>query len=386
MTTEQPIVPQQKPWRFSATAAEMAADCMYAFSQKYELGIAEIPSRPLHVGRLLAMTVERYQLHCFEHKVPSDLTEIEAIARAVYAEAGQGAGLDVLDEVLRVCEFYVQSYALDLDRLAGVEMWLPPTGADPLTLAGREVVGKVDQLLFDDEGRLAIVVDQKSNWAVWSEQESREKFQSRLYPVLIFHSFPGVEEVEIRFQFIRLGLERTVRFTRGEAYAEREKLEALAALMQRPGPRPATPGTRCGFCGYVSRCPVFKSARQNGVFIVPTNDEEARKVHGTALVLKAALDQRRKALNEYTKVSGPIETNGEHAGHFRSESRRVLTTKFREWAAVNGVDADDWLVVPPRELERLMKKKPSLGALTYVETTTRFSATKKSDGEETTAA
>ena len=182
-----------KPWRFSATAAEMAQDCMYAFSQKYELGIPEIPSRPLHIGRLLATTVELYQTHCFENKVATDLTEIGAIARAVYAEQGQGVPLDVLDEVLRVCEWYAQSYSLDLDRLVGVEMWLPPTGVAPFALAGRDVVGKVDQLLMDDDGRLAIVVDQKSNWSAWSDDEVREKLQSRLYPLLVMHSFPEVE-------------------------------------------------------------------------------------------------------------------------------------------------------------------------------------------------
>jgi hypothetical protein len=379
------VVPQ-KPWRFSATAAEMAADCMYAFSQRYELGTQEIPGRPLHVGRLLAMTVERYQLHCFEQRVPSDVTEILAIARKVYAEAGQGAGLDVLDEVLRVCEQYVESFNLDLDRLAGVEMWLPPAGIEPLLLAGREVVGKVDQLGFDDDGRLAIVTDQKSNWAVPSEHEIRQSMQSRLYPVLIFHSFPDVEEVEIRFEFIRWGQVRIVRFTRAEAELERQKLEALSAQMQKPGARPATPGERCAYCGYVSVCPVFKTARASGVFIVPTNEEEAHKVHETVLVLKAGLDQRRAALRAFTKEHGPIETGGERAGYFVSESRRVLAKKFREWAPANGIDPDEFLVVPPRELEQLMKKRKSLEPITWVETHTKFSATKKTDPEEESSA
>ncbi len=375
-----------KPWRFSATAAEMAQDCMYAWSCKYELGIAEIPGRALQLGRLMAMTVERYQLHCFENGVASDVTEIEAIARAVYAEAGQGVGLDVLDDVLKVCQWYTQSYYLDLERLAGVEVWLPPTGTAPFLLAGREVVGKIDQLLFDDEGRLAIVVDQKTSWSVPSEEETRDSVQARLYPVMIFYCFDQVEEVEVRFEYIRWGVNRTVRFTRAEAELERQKLEALAQAMQKPGPRQATPGARCVYCGYVSRCPAFRSARQNGVFIVPTNEEEARKVHETVLVLKAALDQRRRALNDFTKVHGSIETNGEHAGHFRSDSRRVLTKTFREWARDNGVDPDEWLIVPPRELQKLMKKRKSLEPITYVESTTRFSATKREDTSEETPA
>lgn len=381
MVEDRPAVPV-KPWRFSATAAEIAQDCMYAFSQKYELGILEVPGRPLQVGRLLSETIERYQAHCFEHKVPSDVTEIAAIARATYAEHGQGIGLDVLDEVLRVCEVYVEAFAVDLERIAGAEMWLPPRGIEPLRLAGREVVGKVDQLLFEDEGRLAIVVDQKSHWSVWSDDEARAKLQARLYPLLVMHSFPDVEEVEIRFQFVRWGVERVVRVSRAEAYLEQQNLEALSALMQKPGPRPATPGERCAYCGYVNRCPVFKDARANGVFIMPTNEEEARKVHETVLVLKSGLDQRRKVLNAFTKAHGTIETRGERAGHFESQSRRVLTARFREWAAANGVDADEWLVVPPRDLERLMKKRKSLEPITYLETSTRFSATKKAEGEE----
>lgn len=379
-------IPAVKPWRFSATAAEMWTSCPYAFSCKYERGVGEIAGRPLLVGRLLATTVERYQLHCFENRVPSDVVEIQAIARAAYAEQGQGIPLDVLDEVLRVCEYYVESFNLDLERIAGVEMWLPPTGVEPMRLAGRDVVGKVDQLLFDDEGRTAIVVDQKSNWAVWSEDEAREKLQSRLYPVLIFHSFPDVEEVEVRFQFIRWGIERSVHFTRAEAYLEKEKLEALSRQMQRPGPRVATPGAMCAYCAYVSSCPIFRAARQNGIFILPTNEAEAKKVVETMLVLDSGLKQRRAALRAYTAEHGPVNTNGIEFGHFRTDTRRVLTKRFMDWANENGVRPEEWLVVPATELKKLLKKKKSLEPITHVESDTDFKQRKHGhEAEEETA-
>jgi len=380
---EQPRAPV-KPWRFSATAAEIATDCMYAFSQKYELGIPEIPSRALHIGRLLATTVERYQTHCFELGVASDVTEIEVIARKVYAEQGQGVPLDVLDEVLKVGRWYVESYVLDLERLAGVEMWLPPTGADPLFFAGREVVGKVDQLSFEDEGRLAIVTDQKSNWSVWSEDDAREKLQARLYPLLVMHSFPDVEEVEVVFQFIRWGIERRVRVSRAEAYIQKENFEALSQLMQRPGPRPATPGARCSFCGYVSRCPVFKSARENGVFVMPTDHIEAGKVLETLLVLEAAIAQRRAVLRDFTNAHGAVAVNGVKAGYEKTATPRVLTKQFRELAPGIGLDPDEWLTVPATDLRKLLKKKPSLEAITYEETGTKFD-TRRGEAEEVTA-
>lgn len=375
-------MPAVKPWRFSATAAEMASDCMFAFSNKYERGVQEIPGRPLHVGRILSATVERYLLHCFEQKVPSDVVEIQAIARAVFAEQGQGVGLDVLDEVLRVVEQYVESFNLDIERLAGVEMWLPPRGIEPFTLAGRDVVGKVDQLMFDDEGRTAIVVDDKSNWVVWTEDEARQKLQSRLYPVLIFHSFPQVEDVEVRYRFIRWGMERSVHFTRAEAYLEQQKLAALSAMMQKPGPRPATPGARCTYCGYVSVCPVFKAARSNGVFVMPTNEDEARKVVESVLVLEAGLEQRRKVLRDYTKEHGSVAVNGRTIGYVVSETRRVLTKVFRKWAPDAGVDPDEWLEIPARKLTALMKQRKSLEPLTYVETRTRFNTRKHVDDDE----
>lgn len=380
---EEPRAPV-KPWRFSATAAEMATDCMYAFSQKYELGIPEIPSRALHVGRLLSVTVERYQTHCYELGVPSDVSEIEAIARKVYAEQGQGIPLDVLDEVLRVCRWYVESYVLDLERLAGVEMWLPPTGADPMFLAGREVVGKVDQLLFEDEGRLAIVVDQKSHWAAWTDEDARKKLQSRLYPVLVMHSFPDVDEVEVVYQFIRWGIDRRIRVSRAEAFIERQNLEALAAQMQRPGPRPATPGARCSYCGYVSRCPVFKSARENGAFVMPTNADEARKVVETLIVLEAALAQRRAVLREYTNAHGSVAVNGVKVGYEKTTTPHVPTRQFRELAPQIGLDPDEWLSVSVTELRKLLKKKPSLEAITYEESSTKF-GTRRGEGEEVTA-
>src|SRR6266545_4404271 len=229
--TDDRRAPHVKPWRLSPTAAELWASCPQAFSFQRELGIEEVVSRPLRVGRLMALTVERYIAHCFEQKVATDVSEIEAIARQVFIDHGvkEGAlGLDALEEVIRICRNYVESAILDLERLAGVEMWLPPTGAEPLVLGGREVIGKVDQLLFDDEGRVAIVKDQKTNWRVWSLGETRDKMQAKFYPILVFHSFPEVEDVEVDFEFIRFpGTIRSVRYSRAEAELERQNIEAL---------------------------------------------------------------------------------------------------------------------------------------------------------------
>jgi hypothetical protein len=374
--TDDRRAPHVKPWRLSPSAAELWSSCPQAFSFQRELGIDEVVSRPLRVGRLMAMTVERYLTHCFEQKVATDVTAIEEIARAVFVEQGlkeEALGIDALEEVIRICGFYVQGNALDLDRLLGVEVWLPPTGVEPLVLAGREVIGKVDQLLIDEEGRVATVFDQKTNWAVWSESETRDKMQAKIYPLLVFHSFPEVEEVEAIFQFIRWpGIERSVRYTRAEAELERQNIEALVQQMQRPGLRPATPGSHCGRCGYVLRCPRFKSARETNVLPVPTTPEEATELAEVLVVLEAGKHRIAELLQGYTKEFGPVRAKDTETGYFTSEKPTIGAHAFVEWAKEHDVDPFDYLQVPTIELRRLMRKRKSLAELTDTEKTTRF--------------
>ena len=378
MTDQMPAV---KPWRFSATAAETYSQCPLAWSYRYEMGMEGVPTRPLRIGRLMAMTVERYLTHCYEQQVETDVSAIDDIARKTFATEGAGLGLDALDEVLKVGSFFVQSYALDFERLVGVEVWLPPKGVEPVTFAGREVVGKVDALLMDDEGQRAIVQDQKTNWAIWSERETRSKLQARLYPILVLASFPDVQEVEVTFQFIRWGVERTVVWSRAEIEEERKNLEALSQLMQKPGARPATPGDRCSYCEYVSICPVFKTARTSGVFVIPTNDEEAEKVIETLLVLDAGVKQRKDALRAYTSGHGPIELNGIRVGHFTRETPVVDPHAFAAWCGED-IDPLDYLRLGSTELKRLVRKRKSLAELIRPEVETRFAVKRSTENEE----
>jgi CRISPR/Cas system-associated exonuclease Cas4 (RecB family) len=387
--TDDRRAPHVRPWRLSATAAELWSSCPQAFSYQRELGIEEVVSRPLRIGRLMALTVERYVAHCFEHKVATDVSEIEAIARQVFVDKGakEGAlGLDALDEVIRICRNYAESCVLDLERTAGVEMELPPTGAEPLVIGGREVIGKVDRLLFDDDGRLAIVKDQKTNWRVWSHGETREKMQAKFYPILIFHSFPDVEDVEVEFEFIRFpGTTRPVRYTRAEAELERQNIEALALQMQKPGPRPATPGEHCAYCGYVQLCPKYRSARDTGVFAVPADAEEAKPIVQEVAVLEAGLERRKDALRALTSATGPISTNGVRVGFFESQTPRVDGRAFAEWADEHGVEKWDYLTVPATELKKLLRKRRSLEELIDYEHNTKFDIRRGGDSEEVSA-
>lgn len=383
--TDDRRAPHVKPWRLSPTAAELWSSCPQAFSFQRELGLDEIVSQPLRVGRLMALTVEAYLSHCFEYQVATDVSEIEAIARQVFAQQGvkEGAlGLDALEEVIRICSYWVESAALDLDRLAGVEVWLPPTGTEPLLIGGREVVGKVDQLLFDDDGRTAIVKDQKTNWRVWSPSETREKMQAKFYPLMVFHAFPEVEDVEVDFEFVRFpGTIRSIHYSRAEAELERQNLEALALQMQKPGARPATPGEHCSLCGYTQLCPRYRSARDSGVFSVPSTADEAKPLVEDVAVLEAGLERRKDVLRALTAATGPITANGVRIGFFASETPRIPPRVFVEWAEAHGVDPWDFLTVSSTDLRKLMRKRHSLGELVTYEKSTRFD-TRRGEAEE----
>jgi hypothetical protein len=364
-----------RPWNFSPTAGELFSECPYAFSQKYELGIPEPATDPLLTGQLMASTLERYLAHCAEQKVPTDITALRSIARQTYAEQSSGIPLTALDEVLEICDRYAVSHSLDLDHLIGVEVWLPPR-PQTLQIAGRNVLGKVDELYMDDEGRLATIRDAKTNWAVWSEEDTRKKLQARVYPILVAHAFPEVEEVEITFDFVRWGMERSVRWSRAEIDEETLNIEALIMAMQRPGKRPAVPGARCTYCAYTQRCPTFKSMKADGTSFTPATPEQAVAVAAEITVLEPAIAQRRKALRDWANQRGPVSVHGLEYGYFEHDTPTIDPLAFFEWAKKNDKDPFDYLKVGTTELRKLLKKHPGLEDLVGHETETKFDARK----------
>lgn len=372
-----------KPWRFSATSGEMFSDCPYAWSQRYELGIPEPPTDPLRTGQLMASVIEKYLAHLVEGKIPTDVTALPEIAKRVWAEHGAGLPIRVLDEVLRICTNYAASHVLDFERLVGVEVWLPRKGDPDLVLAGKPVVGKVDELYLSADGREAWIRDAKTNWAVWSEKVAREKLQARVYPVLVSHAFPDVELVRVTFDFVRWGIERTVELSRGEIEEEVDKLSALIELMQRPGARPATPGARCAYCAYTARCPVFKSMKAELTTFTPASEQEARAIAAELTVLDAATKQRKEALKVWSDEHGAIELNGIEWGHHESQKPAIdirLLAAFLEEDGQEPLDSDA-IAVSTTGLRKLIRRKPELEQLVSWTGETRFDARKPGEEE-----
>ena len=362
-----------RPWNFSATAGELFSECPFAFSQKYELGIPEPATDPLLTGQLMALTLERYLTHCATEKVATDITAIRSIARQTYAEAGVGIPLTALDEVLEICDRYALAHALDLDHLIGVEVWLPPR-PQTLEIAGRNVLGKVDELYMDDEGRVATIRDAKTNWSVWSEEDTRKKLQAKVYPILVAHAFPEIEEVEVVFDFVRWGMERTVRWSRAEIDEETLNIEALIMAMQRPGKRPAVPGSRCSYCAYTQRCPTFKSMKADGTSFTPISLDDAVAVASEITVLEPAIAQRRKAIREWANERGPVPVHGLEYGYFEHQTPTIEPRAFFAWAKDRNIDPFDYLRVGTTDLRRLMKKRPGIEDIVTYETETKFDA------------
>ena len=362
-----------KPWRASPTSMELFQDCPFAFSMKYEVGASEPASDPLLLGQLLAMTIEAYLTHCAANKVRTDVTEIKSIARRVYAERGVGIPLTALDAALEIVERYAMSHAIDLDHLVGTEIWLPVPPAT-VQLAGRDVLGRVDELYVSDDGTEATVVDAKSNYAIWTVDEARAKLQARVYPYLLFQSFPGLEQVTLVFDFIRWNIERTVVWNRAESMEEGKNLEALIVAMQRPGRRPAVPGARCSYCSFTAMCPTFKSMKADGTSFTPISLDDAVAVAAEITVLEPAIAQRRKALREWTNQRGPVPVHGLEYGYFEHQTPTIDPEKFAVWAKKNGKDPFEYLRIGTTDLRKLLKKHPGLEDLIEYETETKFDA------------
>lgn len=326
-----------REWRRSAV---QAADCLYYYKKVYVEGL-DIQSDEARRGSAFHAATKLYIDTLWARKETSDIEAAEeAFRSAVEITLLPGR---LVPETESLFFRFAERFELNLDAYLHSEQIL-------VTKRGNRLFRWQPDLTYVDPRGL-VVYDFKTHWVAWTEEQAREEFQARFYLLMAADEWPAQPAYEIRFVFVRLGVQVAVRFTPEELHEiERQIDAALAVIMEadRTKTYPATSGPHCAFCRL--DCPI--NGRQG---LMPVRVDTA--AHYQALAGEyLALEQRRKliqkALKTYNAVAGPQEVNG-----MVFHSWPQTTARYRV-DAVLAVCAEHGLAVP-----ELTVSKTELGPL-----------------------
>lgn len=251
----------------------------------------------------------------------------------------------------------------DTNEVRGIERRLVATITYPDGHGGaveRVVTGRLDLFLIHEGGWHATVVDYKDTWAIPPEpaedladdddEEISEEgfFQQRMYALLVFLNFPGIQRVTLRETYVRYMTSKTTKPTRESSidrYQLPELIAEFSALVERfdrsveeDAWKPA-PGSHCWNCIQPESCPILPKARREGRV---TDQEEAQRVAGWINVAEAALRRYRAALRPWTNRHGPIEMRDAKRRRWWGPVVRTRIERPSEeelgWAMENGID------------------------------------------------
>lgn len=250
----------------------------------------------------------------------------------------------------------------DIEHLVDIEQRLKTPITYPDGEGGhveRMLTGQLDAL-FAPEPDHAVVLDWKDTWGLPAPTEVGFDgyAQQRWYAWLVMKNYPSVDRVTLREFYVRHSASREATVHRYELVDVEQELSALAERFDRAFQQntyPPSPGRHCLYCAKPASCPIFPGVKGEGLI---TDEQTARRIAGEAIVAKAALQQREKALKAWADVRGAIP--------IRADAGRERVWGFVERKRISR---------PTREeLEKhlYLGKKIDLDALYREQTVTRF--------------
>jgi hypothetical protein len=163
------------------------------------------------------------------------------------------------------------------------------------------------------------IADLKTHYQGLTETAAKADLQARMYCCLARHVWPGFSRYRFTFQFVRLRYAVSIDFNEGELDAIEGQLlahETAIARAEETGQYPAIPGDTCKYCHL--RCPLQADAERLPVRIIDAAD--AIQVASELLVLQQAQAAKRKTLEQYCALSGPVTAGGMEWAHRPTET------------------------------------------------------------------
>jgi len=300
--------------------------CPKAFELKYIAELPEPDSSAARVGRAvhsaLALCVEQ------------GLAPAGALAEAA---AEMPLSPEEEAEAERLLGLALKLNPVSPARLIGCEEEMAAEAGD-----GVWIYGILDAL--EGSGTEAVITDWKTGYRPYTREEAEKDLQSRIYAWLVCQEYGHVEEVHVRYVFVRNGAVAAASFTRKEALEGGEKVREIilrADRRIREGRMiyPPSPGAHCAACGYVLHCPAGRDGWE---------PRDAREAARMLLALEARTQALKELLRKYVEERGPLAEEGKIWGFWPRTSYEFAADFDRVVEEIRQIGLDPAAVLRPR--------------------------------------
>lgn len=196
------------------------------------------------------------------------------------------------------------------------------------------------------------IKDWKTYYKGLTPEQARNEFQLKFYLLQAKDIWPGFQEYEFVFVFVRLGFEVSIVMRPDDVEAFRPEVEAITLAMDeaaRTGNYPAIQGSHCGLCRL--KCPLADNPYKLPARLQTVKDAQA--AFGRVLSLEQELKALKKALKAWCMTEGPLYYNGQEFIHLSNTSRKFPAAAVIDFLRERGTDES--------LIAALMLSKSSLG-------------------------
>ncbi len=248
-----PLIDSRGRVRLSFSRVDMFRTCPRRFRYTYIDRLPTLPSPALSFGTSIHAALEGF----YDRKLPTMPSEEELVASLYDAWDPTGFGQVPRTEQLeyyrhgqQVLRRYHRRVASSYRLPAATEAWFElPVEHEAV------VVGSIDRVDVDDEGRFH-VVDYKTNRRVRDRAQVAGSLQLAIYALACRHLY-GALPATVSLDFVVAGIEVRVALEELDLEAAREAVLDTAARL-RTGEDGPVPGPLCGWCDHRTICPAWQ--------------------------------------------------------------------------------------------------------------------------------
>jgi len=157
------------------------------------------------------------------------------------------------------------------------------------------------------QGGLACIIDHKTNRAVIEIDPQNIPLQLKIYAWGALRAiFPKAQEVLLRLNFLRYGVDREILLTPDSLATVPQELEEKISFIEADSKHAPTPGSFCGWCGVTAHCPTMAQALVPVEIMAPATRADAEKAAKLLLAIEAMDKTLKERLKDWVRENGPV--------------------------------------------------------------------------------
>ena len=222
-----------------------------------------------------------------------------------------------------------------------------------IQLDGFDWTGVID--LIHSLGSQIKITDYKTFWRALSQAEVDDNLQLKGYVPLVADLFPDTEEFICEMDFVRLGVNRQVNYTKEDLPGIVDDITRRVRQVEADKVFEARPGPRCDWCLGKSDCPALES----GVEVI-TSTADAETLADELIVLRARDKEIQALLKPYCTREGPLQRNGMVVGYQTVHSAGYKVEALMELLERHGYEPLNYLRPDAAAIKKIPKKDKEL--------------------------